>query len=91
MYLRSKLYLLYQTSESRCDRSFDEEIMLRSDNIVQNERNLQISKIYYVTVAITRFAPLGESGFRASTIFRFKTSHYKTKMRKEKGEFYTGT
>ena len=44
--------------------SMNEQIMLRNDNFVQNGSYLQISKIYYVSVAITRFAPLAGSGFR---------------------------
>ena len=65
MYLRSKLYLLYQKSEiPDAMKSMNEEIMLRNDNFVQNGSNLQISKIYYVSLAMTRFAPLAGSGFK---------------------------
>ena len=37
--------------------------MLRNDNFVQNGSNLQISKIFYVSLAIPRFGPLAGSGF----------------------------
>ncbi|KAF0146965.1 MAG: hypothetical protein FD188_3559 [Ignavibacteria bacterium] len=65
MYLRSKLYLLYQKSEiPDAMKSMNEEIMLRNDNFVQNGSNLQISKIYYFSLAMTRFAPLAGCGFK---------------------------
>ena len=64
MYLRSQSHFLYQDSEIPDGmKSMNEQIMLRNDTSVQNGSNLQISKIFYVSLAITRFAPLGRSGF----------------------------
>ena len=65
MYLRSTVHLLYQESEiPDAMESMNEQIMLRNDNFVQNGSNLQISKIFYVSLAITRFAPLAGSRFK---------------------------
>ena len=65
MYLRSKLYLRSQRYENAdALKSMKEQIMLRKVNVVQNLGNLQIFKIFYVSVAIPGFAPLGGNGVR---------------------------
>ncbi|KAF0146940.1 MAG: hypothetical protein FD143_3161, partial [Ignavibacteria bacterium] len=65
MYLRSSLHLLYQRAEiPEAVKSMNEQIMLRNENFMQNGSNLQISKIFYVSLAFTRFAPLAGSGYR---------------------------
>ena len=65
MYLRSKLHLLYQKAEiPEAMKEMNEQIMLRNENFMQNGSNLQISRIFYVSLPMTRFAPLAGSGYK---------------------------
>ena len=65
MYLRSKVHLLYQRAEiPEAMKEMNEQIMLRNENLVQNGSNLQISRIFYVSLAMIRFAPLAGSGYQ---------------------------
>ena len=70
MYLRSSMALIYQ--EAEIDQKINDiykEIMVRNENFIRNESNLQITNIHYLTIAISRFEPLAASHFTKLPMF----------------------
>ena len=59
MYLRTKTSTIYRGDEiADCCSAMNADIMAKNEHFVRNESNLEISRIYYVSIALSRFAPL---------------------------------
>ena len=64
MYLRSSNYLINTESDIKTKiSSIGREIQTRNENLVRNESNVGIHRIFYLSVFCTRFNPLAAAGF----------------------------
>ena len=64
LYLRTSNNMIYQENEiGDAIDSMNQEIMARNENHIRNESNLRIERIYYITLMLSRFAPLAGSHY----------------------------